>query len=837
MVLSDKQKVIEEKITSFEDRINKIGDSLDLYKKTLRGNGKSPGSEEHSGKESGPSRDEAMESSGQKPPLLTSQGPSLVGEEAALREETASGEETLSGGPKQTPPGAETSAAKKKIVENSLFEGLLRDIIREFEFEIPSGSEEETAYRIVQENTPDSVVDLDKDGKILSINPSFINTFGYREPEILGKNFFDFVPEEYHSGLQEGMHRAGKENFGQYTDTVDDIVVFRTLPKEGQTKSVEGLFNAYNKDGETVLALLIRDLSYNRSLYEELKEAKDHYDALSETIGETIIRIDEEFNIIFVNSAITNTFGFDRDEVDGEHFSVLFPPGVFESHEKTFKKYFIIDDRHRKELGLANTIELLGKSKNRGVFPMEMSFGNSKDYRGRTMTCILRDITQRKHTERKLKHLAYHDKLTGLGNRDLFNTDMKNLFTSLKTDSSWKAALMFLDLDGFKQVNDTLGHEAGDNLLIDTARRLRASLRETDSVYRFGGDEFVVLLNRIHKRENAAGVAAKLLHAVREPYHLEGNETATNVTVGVSIGIAIIPEDGEKTDIITKNADLAMYSAKEGGKNRFVFYTREMDQRALEKWQMEEGIKKGLANGEFFLNYQPLVDRNGNIKGAEALARWDHPEKGRVPPDKFIPVAEETGLIIPLGNWIMETACRKIRELNDSGYPDFFVSINLSVLQFEHPDFLIITGNILRRTGIKPDNVRFEITETSIMKAPEEAVEKMRALKKAHPGAAFAIDDFGAGYSSLRYLSRLPADIIKIDNSFVIHLFELNNRKVVNAILNLAKGLDLEVIAEGVETKDQLEYFNDKGCNTFQGYYFSRPVPLGELEKLLKTTD
>ena len=722
---------------------------------------------------------------------------------------------------------------EKKIAENSLFEGLLRDIIREFEFEIQSGSEEETAYKIVQENTPDSVVDLDMEGTVLSINPSFTNTFGYRDWEILGKTFFDVVPEEYHSGLREGMLRAGGESFGQYHDTIDDIIVFRAFPKEGRTKSLEGLFNAYKKDGNLVLALLIRDLSYNRSLYEELKEAKDHYDALSETIGETIIRIDEDFTIIFVNSAVTNTFGYRRDEIDGEHFSLLFPPGVFESHEKTFKKYFIIDDRHRKELGLANTIELLGKSKNRGVFPMEMSFGNSKDYRGRTLTCILRDITQRKHTERKLKHLAYHDKLTGLGNRDLFNNDVKNILTSLKVDFGMKAALMFLDLDGFKQVNDTLGHEAGDNLLIDTARRLRGSLRETDSVYRFGGDEFVVLLNRIHKRENAAGVAAKLLHAVREPYHLEGNESSSNVTVGVSIGIAIIPDDGEKTDIITKNADLAMYSAKEGGKNRFVFYTREMDQRALEKWEMEQGIKKGLANGEFFLHYQPLVDRDGTAKGAEALARWDHPEEGLVPPDKFIPVAEETGLIIPLGNWIMETACRKMRELNDSGYPDFFISLNLSVLQFEHPDFLTITGNILRRSGISPKNVRFEITETSIMKAPEEAIEKMKALKEAHPGATFAIDDFGAGYSSLRYLSRLPADIIKIDNSFVIHLFEMNNRKVVNAILNLAEGLDLEVIAEGVETKDQLEYFNDKGCDTFQGYYFSRPVPLEKLKKLL----
>lgn len=729
---------------------------------------------------------------------------------------------------------AAKTSDQNKLSENSLFEGLLQDFIRERNFEINSNTEEETDYKIIQENTPDSVVEIDTDGEILSVNPAFTNTFDFMESELKGKSFFELVPEEYHPGLREGIVKAYHEQFGKYHDSIEDIAVFRTASRDGQLKSVEGLFYAYKKDGKPVVVLLIRDLTYSRSLFEELQQAKDHYDALSETISETIIRLDEEFIIIFVNSAITKTFGYERDEVNGQHFSILFPPGVFHRNKNTFRKYFIVDDQHRKELGMAVTIEALGKSKHRGIFPMEMSFGNSKEYRGRTLTCILRDITQRKNTERKLQHLAYHDKLTGLGNRDLFIGDIRALLQTMREYKEMKSALMFLDLDGFKQVNDTLGHEAGDILLVDTARRLRNCLRETDSVYRFGGDEFVVLLNQIQKRDNAAMIGAKLLKAIREPYHLELGDTATTVNVGVSIGIAVIPEDGSKADVITKNADLAMYSAKEAGKNQYVFYSRDMDQRAIEKWELEQGIKKGLAEREFVLHYQPVVTCKGQILGVEALVRWRHPERGLVYPGKFIPAAEETGLIIPMGNWIFETACRKMRYLNTRGYPDLTIAVNLSPRQFEHPEFVKIAGNIIRRTGINPSNLKLELTETCIMNAPEAAIEKMRVLKKTHPGIAISIDDFGTGYSSLSYLSKLPADIIKIDLSFVTKLFQMNNKKIVNAIINLAHSLDLEVVAEGVETEEQLAYFVDKDCTIVQGNYFYTALDFETLRKELK---
>ncbi len=731
-------------------------------------------------------------------------------------------------------PEKNKSDIKKEPGRTSLFNGLLRDFMKSIDFQIHTDSEEDTNYEIIKENTSDPVVEMDTDARIITVNPAFALTFSCRSEEMKGLDFFSLVPEEYHSGLREGMSRAYREKLDSYADSVDDIIVFRAAKEGQEPKSLEGIFYVFRRDGSPVLILLMRDLSYSRSLFEELQEARDNYDALSETIHETIIRLSEDFTVLFVNNAVTNTFGYSKEEVKDKHFSLLFPPGVFARHYSRFKKYFYIDDKHRKELGLEETIEVLGKSKNRGIFPMEMSFGNSKEYQGRTMTCILRDITQRKHTERKLRHLAYHDKLTGLGNRDLFNGDIRGLLDTMKEHPGLHSALMFLDLDGFKQVNDTLGHEAGDMLLLETGRRLRNKLRETDSVYRFGGDEFVVLLGKIRSSDDAGLIATKLLRTIREEFIIEREEQSSTVHVGVSIGIALIPEDGNTAEVITKNADLAMYSAKESGKNRYVFYSKEMDQKAVERWELEQGLKRGLANREFILHFQPLFDTSGKIQGVEALVRWMQPERGLLQPIKFIPTAEETGLIIPMGNWILETACRKMQYLNMHGFPRLFVSVNLSARQFEHPEFLNITGNIIRRTGIDPGNLKLELTETCIMNAPETAIEKMHALKKQHPGIAIAIDDFGTGYSSLSYLSKLPADIIKIDLSFVIRLFQMNNQKIVNAIINLAKSLEMEIIAEGVETREQLDYFIERDCDGLQGRYFYMPLEMNELVKVLK---
>jgi EAL domain-containing protein (putative c-di-GMP-specific phosphodiesterase class I) len=308
---------------------------------------------------------------------------------------------------------------------------------------------------------------------------------------------------------------------------------------------------------------------------------------------------------------------------------------------------------------------------------------------------------------------------------------------------------------------------------------------------------------------------------------------AQAVTVGGSIGIALVPTHGEELESLTKAADLAMYSAKEAGKNQYAFYSETLDEKVTERWELEQGIRSGLERGEFYLHYQPLVDNEGYVKGFEALLRWAHPTRGAISPARFIPIAEETGLIVPLGNWVLESAFRDVRSWNDAGHDNVYVAVNLSPKQFEQRDLVDTVGRILERTGANPANVKLEITETCIMAAPESSTKKMQTLKERYPGLTIAIDDFGTGYSSLSYLSQLPADIIKIDLSFVTKLFAMNNQKIVNAIINLAHSLNLEIVAEGVETDEQWDYFNQRDCRTLQGFHFNEPAAGSQVMEML----
>ena len=678
-------------------------------------------------------------------------------------------------------------------------------------------------------------------GLVVDINPAYSERSGCSKAQIVGREVVDLVDERYRGNLATAMSRALSEAVEGQPKKLDDIVALRLQGADGSHFSVEAVVVALAGGDDSVfdhnadMAVVMRDLSIHHDLLEALRESRENYDALSETITEAILRINESMEIVFANSAVKATFGFEPKELRGQPFSTLFPESVYARSEPDFRKYFVVDDQDRRRLGMRNTVEILGRHKNRGIAPMEMSFGNSKDIKGRTLTCIMRDITQRKNAERRLRHLAYHDQLTGLGNRDLFEVDMRRLFETPDVFKTGQAALMFLDLDGFKQVNDTIGHDAGDELLVQTAGRLRKTLRESDSVYRFGGDEFVVLLPFIHDRRGASVVANNILGEIRRPFALSGagNGSATTVSVGVSIGIAVIPEDGASIAIATKAADLAMYSAKEGGKNRFAFYDRGMDQRAHERWQLEQGIRTSLERQEFRMHYQPLVDAEGAVVGLEALLRWSHPTHGEVPPNRFIPIAEETGMIVPLGSWAIETAFRDAVSWSSGGNADPFIAVNLSPRQFDRADLTESLEGVISRTGVDPGRIVLEVTETCVMSAPERSIATLEALKERNPGLRVAIDDFGTGYSSLSYLSRLPADIIKIDSSFVSELFSLNNEKIVQAIINLGHSLGMQIIAEGVETHAQREFFVDTGCYAFQGFHFHRGMPTSEVATLL----
>jgi len=693
--------------------------------------------------------------------------------------------------------------------------------------------------------TSEAAVHLDEKGRVLYVNPTFVRMFGYKGKEVVKKDVNKVFAEHSQDRFKQKISAC-------LTNGERSASNLRALTKKGQQLPVRVTIIPHRWHGDPAAMVLIRDLTEQLKITEELEAVKSSYSALSETVADPILQINQDFQIIFANTAVERVFGYAPNELVGKDFSVLFPPSVHNRYEEVFKKYFVIDDADRKASRLENTIEVLGQNKTSDIVPLEISFGNSKSVQGeRLVTCIVRDISQRKKTERKLKYLVYHDKLTDLGNRDLFYITLEQFISHVKRYQDTIGAVLFLDLDGFKKVNDTLGHNVGDILLCSCARRLSGCLRESDHVYRFsaeldanhgghedlfrfGGDEFVILLTHLQKPTDAAVVAQKIIDTIRRPYRVEGVDPSTKINIGVSVGIALIPQNGLEAMQLIKHADMAMYKAKERG-NRYMFFTSELNKQASERLFLENGIRKALDQKVFNLHYQPIVGVQGFIEGAEALLRWHDRKRGFISPADFIPVAEETGLILPLGDWVFETACHQLKTWNSEGFEDLYVSINLSVKQFSQEHIVDKLSKIIARTGIKPKNLKIEITESSIMPDPTEARMKMEELKKRHPGIRIAIDDFGTGYSSLSYLSDFPVDILKIDQSFVINMSKKGNTKIINTIITLGNSLLMDVIAEGVETKAQLEYLISKSCKSFQGFYFGKPVSASALTQMLKT--
>jgi diguanylate cyclase (GGDEF)-like protein/PAS domain S-box-containing protein len=717
-------------------------------------------------------------------------------------------------------------------IGDSIFSQLLNRLRAGRGVKLGEEAEGSTSLEILLENSLDSILLLTSAGVILDANPAFCQTYGWNRPELLGSSLLSMVPEESWPSFSEKLVSFGSRDPDSPAEPANDYLEFRAKNKKGSVLSAECQLSPIWAGSERRLVAVLRDASPDKPLLDQLRESNDHYLALSETITEAIFRLDVDFTIIFANSGVKNTFGFDRDEVLKRKFSVLFPQEVFAMHRDEFMKYFIVDDPDRLAHGMKRTIEILGVTKNRGVAPMEMSFGNSRDFAGRTLTCIIRDISQRKTMERRLRHLAFHDKLTGLGNRDLFNEDMKAFLKEPVLSDGRKAALLFLDLDGFKHVNDSLGHSAGDELLVETARRIRVCLREADSAYRFGGDEFVAFLPEIGDSQRAVTVAERILAAVRLPYEVTTDlRSKARVEIGVSVGVAVMPEHGEDAEAATKSADIAMYCSKEAGKNRITVYDESLNTKSNESWRVEQDIRSALVKGEFELYYQPIVAPTGRLLGLEALIRWRREGSTFMSPGSFIPIAERNGMIIPLGAWVFRRAFMDLRRLERNGFSRIYLSVNVSGKQFEQPDFVRTLSDAIDKAGIDASRLNLELTETTLMSSADEAVAKILEIKRRYPAIMLSIDDFGTGYSSLSYLSRLPVDVLKIDISFVRALDDEQNRKIVNSILSLADSLGINVIAEGIETAEQRAYFRDRNCYGLQGYLFMKSQPIDEIER------
>jgi diguanylate cyclase (GGDEF)-like protein len=439
------------------------------------------------------------------------------------------------------------------------------------------------------------------------------------------------------------------------------------------------------------------------------------------------------------------------------------------------------------------------------------------------------DLEERKRTERAMRHMAHHDALTDLPNRALFRDRLSHAMAQADRYHQ-RLAVLFLDLDRFKAINDTLGHNAGDQLLRIAAERLKGCVRECDTVARLGGDEFTVIVEDVEDRQAAAVVAQKIIDSFSQPFTLHGHE----VFVTTSVGITLYPDDGEHLDTLLRNADAAMYRAKDCGRNNYQFYVPEMNTRARERLLLENALRRALVKEEFILHYQPRVDlRSGNVIGAEALLRWRHPERGLMAPDEFVPLLEETGLILPVGEWVLREACRQNRAWQDKGLPPVRVAVNLSVRQFLQRDLAALVASVLEETGLPPSFLELEITEELLLEhsaANAAALNRLREL-----GVHISIDDFGTGYSSLSYLKRLPIHTLKIDQSFVRDItLDSDGAAIVSAIIAMACNLRLNVLAEGVETEAQLAFLRAQGCNEIQGYSFSRPLDAEAFERLLR---
>ncbi len=529
--------------------------------------------------------------------------------------------------------------------------------------------------------------------------------------------------------------------------------------------------------------------------------------------SEAILITDAQNKIVTANAAFTKLTGYTAEEVAGKDPKIL-------SSGKTPKEVY---QQMWKSLVERNAWEgeLWDRRKSGEVYPKWLSISVIRDHNGQVTNYIgsFNDISERKSSEEKFLRLAYHDALTNLPNRLNLHERLEQTISLSKRNHN-KFALLLIDLDRFKVINDTLGHHVGDLLLIEVARRLTLSVRETDTVARLGGDEFVVVLTEIESPSDAADVADKIVQMISAPYLISGNDLRTSP----SIGICFYPDDANEIGMLLKSGDVAMYHAKAKGRGNYQFFTDEMNQVVMKRQSMEADLRTALEREQFVLYYQPQLDLNsGNLTGVEALVRWQHPTRGLVPPAEFIPVAEEMGLIVQLGSWVLREACRQLKQWQEEGVTGIRMSVNLSALQFLDQDLAEHIQEILAETGLDADCLDLEVTESMSMSSPADTIAIMQVL--AESGMTLSIDDFGTGYSSLAYLKLFPIHTLKIDRSFVKDIeIDTNDADICDVTVLLAHKMGLNVVAEGVETEAQLKFLLSIGCNRIQGFLISKPL-------------
>ena len=677
--------------------------------------------------------------------------------------------------------------------------------------------ESEQRFRTIFEQSAMGISIADPDRRFLETNVAYQRLTGYGGEELYGREIAelshpDDVPED--ESRNEEVHAGGKDRYQREK---------RYIRKDGAQIWVRPTISVVrDADGEPEFLIgMVEDITERKQAEKALEQSEKRYRSVVERTADGLFLSDFKSNqILETNAALQSMLGYSSEELIGMtlyDFIVDSKENIDRNAQRVFeeRQSLIGERRYRRKDGEVIDVEVSAS-----VIP----------YGGKEVSCgIVRDVTERKAMERELTYRAFRDPLTGLPNRTLLEDRLKQAVARADR-SEEQIAVMFLDLDNFKVINDSLGHKTGDELLVAVGRRLQSCLRPSDTVARLGGDEFTILLDVDSGVEEARQVAGRILDEIRIPIILQGKKLSVNVSIGIAIG-----GSGELPEDLLRDADLAMYRAKSSGKAHYEVFLPSMHEEALERLNLEDELRRSVERGELEVCYQPRISLNiGRIIGTEALVRWEHPERGIIMPNDFIPFAEETGLINELGRWTLEESCRKARDYGKYNSDDstLTVSVNLSVSQLQQPSFVEEVSEILQRTGLDPRDLILEITESVIMGEPESNVATLKGLKEL--GVELAIDDFGTGYSSLSYLSRFPVDSLKVDRSFVAKLKEDSDETIiVSSVVALAHSLRMEVLAEGVETVYQLARLRELGCDQAQGNYFSGPVTHREILALL----
>ena len=691
-----------------------------------------------------------------------------------------------------------------------------RDISERIAAEVALRSSEEKFEQVFR-RSPDGIVILrQRDLSIYDINDSFLLAAEYAREELIGQSVYELNIFSDDNALEAATDALSHQGFFSNRE-----MVFRT--KSGF--KVQSLVSATYIEihGEPCVLCIAKNVNDLRQAEEKLRESEQRFRSAFENSPIGIVLIDLKGTIFQANNFASEVLGYERNPLEGTHISRLVPPEDRAQLKATFSRLAAgRDETVRTECRMLREDDL--------ELWTNLHVVVQRDADGEPAYLIgqIADITEMKSSQSRMERMAFYDTLTNLANRRLFYDRLGQAVEHAQR-SRHLSALLYLDLDQFKRVNDTLGHEVGDVLLQEVSTRLTSCVRQEDTVARLGGDEFTVLLFDIKSPSDASLVADKILTTLRQPLNISGHQ----LVVTTSIGITIVPQDGTDPNSLMKNADLAMYRAKEHGRNTYHFYSEEMNTNAIKRLRTEYELRRAMERSEFVLYYQPKVSlADQEIVGVECLIRWEHPERGLLTPYEFIEVAEETGAIVDMGNWIIQEACRTGKALSEQAKRNIQIAVNISPRQFRDPNLVATIRRNLRESGLNPSTLEIEITETMLMGDVEAANTTVRQLHEL--GVRLAIDDFGTGYSSLNYLKKFPINTVKVDRSFIMDIPEsADDKAITSAVIAMAHRLNMEVVAEGVETQAQLDFLLEHDCEYAQGYLFAKPLPLSHLRPMI----